>query len=106
MNTHTEQQEKLFPTPPEGGSRRRDPVTSKKAARDVRAGTLMDKCLTAIRESEFGLTIEELSIQTGLSIVSVSPRMKPLVKRGLIKDSGKRRKNSSGYEAIVWRAVL
>jgi hypothetical protein len=104
LNPQTDQP-KLFDTPPEGSSRRHDPPTSKKAARDVRAGTLMDTCLRAIREADFGLTIEELSSCTGISIVSVSPRMKPLVKRGLIKDSGKRRKNSSGYEAIVWKAV-
>lgn len=104
MNTHTDQP-KLFDTPPEGSARRNDPPTAKKAARDVRAGTLMDTCLRAIEQADCGLTIEELSACTGISIVSVSPRMKPLVKRGLIKDSGKRRTNSSGYEAIVWKRV-
>lgn len=98
-------QAKLFDRPPEGAARKRDPETSKKAAREVRAGTLMAKVLGAIRASTVGMTIEEISTQCGLSVVSVSPRMKPLELRKLIQKSGKTRRNSSGYEATVYVAT-
>lgn len=104
MDTQTEQS-KLFETPPEGVARRRDPATSKAAARTVRAGTLMDTVLRALRNSPGGLTTDEIARATGISIVSVSPRMAQLVKRNLIENAGQVRKTHSGYEAIVWRVI-
>jgi predicted transcriptional regulator len=104
MITETDQP-KLFETPPEGVARRRDPATSKAAARDVRAGTLMDRVLSELRQSPAGLTTDEIARSTGISIVSVSPRMAQLVKRNLIKSTNTTRKTASGHEAIVWKAI-
>lgn len=101
----SEMQGELFRRPAEGAARRRDPETSKKAARTVRVGSLMEKVLNAIRCAPAGMTIEEISVQLDMSIVSVSPRMAPLTRRQFIKSSGHTRKNSSGHEATVYVAV-
>jgi hypothetical protein len=99
------QQEMLFDHPPKAKARHTDPKTSKLAARDVRAGTLQAVVLNAFDQADFGLTIEECAAQTGLSVVSVSPRIKPLRLKNLVRDSGRKRRNSSGYDAVVWERV-
>ena len=40
-----------------------------------------------------------------INLVSVSPRFRPLAEKGLIVDTGHRRKNRSGRSAILWRAI-
>jgi len=63
-----------------------------------------------------GMTTEELSDQTGLRLVSVSPMMKPLEERRRVvrqvvgvtakgKPSYRKRQNRSGVSAIIWYAV-
>lgn len=104
---NTPEQSTLFDPPAQRGKARyADPRTAKQAAKEVRAGTLQSAVLETIRAAgATGMTIEQISVSTKLSIVSVSPRMKPLRLKGLIRDSGKRRRNSSGYDAIVWERV-
>jgi hypothetical protein len=51
----------------------------------------------------FGLTPEEAAEQTGLSRASIQPRFSELRRKGLIVDSGNRRRNpSSGKRAVAW----
>lgn len=88
-----------------GKARRTDPETSKRAARQVRPNTMHAKILDALASSPSGLTIAELASLTGYKEVSVSPRMKPLRELGKIVDSGLRRKNAGGAEAIVWKVA-
>lgn len=85
-------------------ARRSDPTTSHEAAATVPISDLEAICLTAIRRDSVGLTSEELAAVTRLSLVTVSPRLRPMAKKGLIYDGGKR-KNLSGRMAIVWCAV-
>jgi hypothetical protein len=55
--------------------------------------------------SECGLTADELAANLGMDRCSIQPRTSELRHKGLIRDSGKRRLNSSGKAAIVWVAA-
>jgi len=83
-----------------GRARVDDPATAKAAARSVNVARLEEHCLGALTCCP--MTSHELSIILQLNLVSVSPRLRPLVRKGLIKDSGRRRTNPSGRRAIVW----
>ena len=92
----------LEPRQETGRSRRADPVTAKQAARKVAAPRLEQVVLDALRGTD-GLTSEEIAARTGLSLVTVSPRLRPLVNKGLVEDSGQTRRNVSGRAAIIWK---
>jgi len=55
-----------------------------------------------IAKSAAGATDEEVELAFGLAHQTVSPRRRELVLAGLVKDSGERRKTSSGRQATVW----
>jgi hypothetical protein len=99
-----ESQPNLFDLPSIGSHRRADPDTSKKAARSVDVNHLQNMCLIALR-TWGNLTTEEISVRLNVPPVSVSPRMAPLVRKGNVRDSGKRGVNASGRKAILWEAV-
>lgn len=61
--------------------------------------------LTIHSAGEAGLTAEELSARLGLERTTMQPRTTELSRKGLIRDSGRRRRNASGKAAIVWIAV-
>ena len=85
-----------------------DPVTARRAARSVQGeqATRMEAMiLDALRDHADGLTSHELAEVTGLSLVSASPRLRPLVNKGLVMDSGVKRAGPSGRGSIVWRVV-
>lgn len=82
-------------------ARRTDPVTSHAAAAVVDARTLEALIVDTLRRHG-PRTTAELADLTGASLVSVSPRMKPLAERGIVVADGKR-KNPSGVRAIAWR---
>lgn len=88
----------------EGGARRTDPTTSRAAATSVKTKTLQKMILEALKEVG-PMTTEELAAVLQETIVTVSPRMRPLVNLGLVKDSGQTRANNSGRNAIVWEAL-
>lgn len=98
-------QASLFDNPPVGRSRRNDPQTAKAAAKSVTVADLEVKVLDALRRHYDGLTTHQLAEYLDASLVSISPRMAPLRKKGLVFDSGERRKGSSGVKSIVWKAV-
>src|SRR5687767_10188875 len=85
-----------------GLSRRSDPATSHEAARSVDATRLEAVCLDALRNAPAGLTSEELAEKLGESLVTVSPRLRPLANKGFIEAVG-RRPNRSRRLAIVWK---
>jgi hypothetical protein len=82
--------------------------TSAKAAQKIeksgRASTLRTLALNAIKSSIFGFTADETANALNESILAIRPRLSELKQRGLILDTGIRRKNESGVNAIVWRA--
>lgn len=88
--------------------RNTDPDTSREAALTVITAlpALEERVLGLLLEQPYGqgLTSYELAQQLGLSIVTVSPRLRPLANRCLIRASG-RRIGPSGRSQIVWVAV-
>lgn len=96
--------DKIYPHAP--GHRGVD--TSVAAANDLspKLGRLQRMVLAAIREAGFiGLTADEVADRLSMSRWSVQPRTSELKLRGLIRDSGARRQNSTGKMAIVWVAA-
>lgn len=52
-----------------------------------------------------GLTDDEIEVKTGWTHQSASAMRNGLMHRGLLKDSGRRRKNRRGLDCIVWVRV-
>jgi hypothetical protein len=52
-----------------------------------------------------GYTAEELERVTGLAGNTVRPRLRALVLKGMVRDSGRTRANNSGRKAAVWVAA-
>jgi len=85
-----------------GRARLDDPDTAKAAARSVDANKLESMILSALMEAN--MTSHEIaaSLRMTQTLQSITPRTAPLVRKGLIRDSGVRRPNGSGRKAIVW----
>jgi predicted ArsR family transcriptional regulator len=94
----------LFTYPDHPGSKARD--TAAQAAEEMAemAPILRARCLAVLERSN-GLTADEVAGRLGLSILSVRPRISELTRLGKVRDSGDRRRNTSGKRAIVWAAV-
>lgn len=66
-------------------------------------GRLQHMAQSAIREAgPHGLTADELAERLDMNRWSIQPRTSELKRKGLICDSGKRRRNATGKMAIVW----
>jgi DNA-binding transcriptional regulator LsrR (DeoR family) len=69
-------------------------------------GRLQRMVQAAIRDADaHGLTADELAARLELDRWSIQPRTTELRRRGLIRDSGQRRRNATGKLAIVWIAA-
>jgi len=82
--------------------------TSIEAARkmEMSVGHLQRVALRAIRAAGArGLTTNELAAVVRIHRDSIQPRTSELRDRGLIRDSGARRRNENGIKAIVWVAT-
>lgn len=86
-------------------ARATDPSTSAAAAASVQVPDLEHQVRLALLRCPAGLTSYELADRLGLSVVTVSPRLRPLVGKGLVIDSGERREGDSGRKRIVWKAT-
>jgi hypothetical protein len=53
-----------------------------------------------------GLTVDETCKVAGYARYSLQPRFTELLKKGMVRDTGLRRRNVSGANAIVWRATV
>jgi len=85
-----------------------DHETSREAANSVAptVSRMEALALEAIRcASDSGLTDSELEAVTGLGPNTARPRRIGLVLKGLVKDSGKRRRLWTGRMAKVWIAT-
>lgn len=88
-------------------SRHSDPSTSHFAASTVNVTYLERVILDKLKRYALpGATSYELADALGLSLVSVSPRMRPLAKKHLILDTGLRALGASGRPQIIWRAMV
>lgn len=98
-------QPSLFDTiPPPGRSRRSDPETSKSAARNVKSNVLEEMVVGILRVYPNGLTSHEVADLLQESLVTISPRMRPLANKNLIVDSGEKREGVGFAKSIVWKA--
>lgn len=61
--------------------------------------------LSQLKRKPTGLTCDELETLLSMSHQTASARLRDLVMRGDIQDSGKRRKTRTGRTAIVWTVV-
>jgi hypothetical protein len=87
-------------------ARHSDPSTSHLAAALVNVEDRERVILDALREvGSRGATCNELGAILQLPRDSVSPRMRPMVKKNWVKDSGMRRLTSANREAIVWTLI-
>lgn len=66
--------------------------------------TIKERALTQIKGSKGGMTADEVAEALGLSVLSVRPSVTYLYNDNLVTDSGDRRPNISGKNAIVWVA--
>ena len=85
-------------------ARATDPTTSLAAAESIRSTDLEQKVLDIIIILN-GATTHEIAEYSGISLVSASPRIRPLVRKGFIRDSGERRVGRSNRKSIVWEIV-
>ena len=90
-----------YPAAP--GFKERD--TSAAAAVKIKptAQTLRGQCLVMMNNTGHGMTADEVASALNVSILAIRPRFSELSQRGLIQDSGNRRANDSGRNAIVWK---
>lgn len=84
-------------------ARRTDPEPSHEAAAKVKTADLEQIVLDALA-SLGPSTTEQLAAFLGISLVTISPRLKPLEGKGRVVRDGKR-KNASGVSATVWMLV-
>lgn len=81
--------------------------TSIAAADDLapKLGRLQSMSAETIRDAGLGgLTADELAARLHMDRWSIQPRTTELKRKGLIRDSGQRRRNATGKLAIVWIA--
>lgn len=85
-------------------ARATDPETAHRAATRERGRRAAELEAIVIRALELlgEATSQEVADFTGERLVSVSPRFRPLARKGVVEERGKRR-NPSGSPAIVWR---
>lgn len=69
-------------------------------------GRLQRMAQTAICDAgSHGLTADELAARLDMDRWSIQPRTSELRRKGLIRDSGQRRRNGTNKLAIVWIAA-
>jgi len=81
--------------------------TSEEAAEAIapRLSELQERVLATLRHHTGGLTDEEMQFWYDISPSTQRPRRIELVARGLVKDSGLRRRTRSGRSAVIWVAT-
>ena len=90
-------QAELFAQEPIARARATDPETSKLAARILKPQPIEAIVLHYLKVCGPSTTAE-ISEGTGVALITVSPRMKPLEERGLVVRTAERR-----AKKIVWR---
>jgi len=93
-----------FPNPWAGLARNTDPDTSKEAAQ--KAPNLKLVVLEAIKKFPDGCIADDVVDALNMRWDTVTPRFAPLLKEGLIVDTGWRRKGRTGRSQRVVKAVL
>jgi len=88
-------------------ARRGDPKTSKEAA-----ASLTSEILTKVESSildalstagDAGLTTREIAEVAGIDWGTITPRLKPMEKKGAVTRTDRLRANPSGRKSTVWK---
>lgn len=84
-----------------------DSETSRKAAEQIFNDlNHLERVVLFILTAHKFLTDEEMQAATGLHGSTQRPRRVSLVEKGLVRDSGTKRKTTAGRMATVWEAVI
>lgn len=87
-----------------GLARNDDGDTAHAAASSFDGAALEGIVLNALKQYPAGLTVDALVEVTGLQKVTVSPRLAPLTRKGLVGTNGKA-PGASGRAQTVWVAI-
>lgn len=96
----------MFGTKEKKLARESDPDTSKEAAQSVSTADLERIVYNVILAAENGCTADD--VEKALPYLrshSITPRFAPLIRKGLIYDTGERRRASSGRNQRVVKAT-
>jgi Fic family protein len=85
-----------------GRFRNNDPDTSREAAMKLDATRLQQIVLNTLGQFPSGLTAHEVADITGIALVTISPRMKPLEEKGAVERVGKRVPQGYTRKQTVW----
>ena len=89
-----------------GLARATDPETSKEAAQSVDPSRLEKIVLDVIKSFPEGCICQDIEhALPHIRTSSITPRLRPLIKKGLIVDTGEKRPGFSGRNQRVVRAV-
>jgi len=95
----------VFGTNPHKLVRRQDPDTSHEAAKKVKTADLERLVYEVIRMFPNGCTSDQvMKCLPNHGVQTISPRYAPLMRKGLIEDTGERRVASSGRNQRVMKA--
>ena len=98
--------DKIFGTEPKFMVRSSDPITSIEAAEQVDSTKLESMVYEAIAKHPNGCTSDEIMFHfPNHGVQTISPRYAPLIRKGLIEDSGEKRKGKSGKFQRVLKVV-
>jgi predicted transcriptional regulator len=92
----------------EAYARASDPDTSQDSAEEVqgeKANRLEQVVVEALKNHPNGLTNHGLVAVTGIDWNTITPRIAPLKRKGLVIDSGQRREGPRNRPCIVWKAA-
>ena len=89
-------------------ARKTDPVTSHEAAKSITPS--LNKIEQGIYDAlrsflPGGATSDEIVEASGIQYRTVTPRLKPMCKKGFVVDSGERKRGDSGRRQIIWVAI-
>lgn len=83
-------------------ARATDPAASRDAAASLglSGSARLAKMVVAALKEYGPMTTHEIAEVTGQTVVTISPRIKPLREAGLVEDTGYRREKRSVWEAV------
>ena len=97
---------KIFGTEPKFMVRATDPITSVEAAEQVDSTKLESMVYEVIAKHPNGCTSDEIMVHfPNHGVQTISPRYAPLIRKGLIEDTGEKRKGKSGKSQRVLRVI-
>lgn len=94
----------LFSYPSSPGSKVSGPSQQAATEMTSRASVLRDQ-VERLFLTGAELTADECAEALGVTVLAARPRLSELVKRGLLVDTGTRRRNASGKLATCWRSA-